>query len=88
MRRYETHYIQFCWLACVSCVQDFVTQNGDYLMFDRYGFNIDIASSMNINVKTGYAAHAFEKLYYGKSLKTGWQIAFMSAIAIMESTRF
>ena len=30
----EINYTQFCWLACVGCVQVFVKQNGDYLMFD------------------------------------------------------
>ena len=68
MRGYEINYTQFCWLACVGCVQVFVTQNGDYL-----SFNIDIASSFNISIITGYVAQAFEELYYGKSPKTGWK---------------
>ena len=34
VRGYEINYTQFCWLACVGCVQVFVKQNGDYLMFD------------------------------------------------------
>ena len=32
---YEINYTQFCWLACVGCLQVFVKQDGDvYLMFD------------------------------------------------------
>ena len=69
MRGYEINYTQFCWLACVGCVQVFfVTQNGDYL-----SFNVDIASSFNISIITGYVAQDFEELYYGKSPKTGWK---------------
>ena len=69
MRGYEITYTQFCRLACVGCVQVFVTQNGDYL-----SFNTDIASSFNISIITGYVtAQAFDELYYGKSLKTSWK---------------
>ena len=32
----------------------------------------DTAFSFNIIIITGYVAQAFEKLYYGKSPKTGW----------------
>ena len=81
MREYEINYTQFRWLACVGCVQVFVKQDGDEcLMFDtsqnksRDSCKDDIASSSSFNISmiTGYAAQAFEELYYGKSPKTGW----------------
>ena len=32
--KYEINYTQFCFLACVGCVQVFMKQDGDvYLMF-------------------------------------------------------
>ena len=35
VREYEINHTQFCWLACIGCVQVFVKQDGDvYLMFD------------------------------------------------------
>ena len=54
-------------LSFVGCLE-LVTENGDYL-----SFNVDIASSFNISIITGYVAQAFEELYYGKSPKTGWK---------------
>ena len=79
MREYEINYTQFCWLACVGCVQVFVKQDGDVcLTFDtsqnkrRDSCKDDIASSFNISIITEYVAQAFEELYYGKSPKTGW----------------
>ena len=79
MREYEINYTQFCWLACVGCVQAFVKQDGDVcLMFDTSqnkstdSCKDDIASPFNIRMIKGHVAQAFEELYYGKSPKTGW----------------
>ena len=49
--------LSFCWLACVDCVQVFVTQNGDYKITEP---------ELNVTIDWTYAFNSVIAITCGK----------------------